>query len=115
MSYLFAAELYMRRLSARSVTDARLLVEKEKVRDAVRIEYLAASRDRKVLDKLKERRADAHRRLELVEETKMLDDISGGTAARSIGRRAAGYRAAGDDEAAKSVEAFESSRPATLR
>jgi hypothetical protein len=44
--------------------------------------YLEASRDRKVLDKVKERRAKEYRKLMLTEETNVLDDISGGVPAR---------------------------------
>jgi flagellar FliJ protein len=40
--------------------------------------FLAASRERKVLDKLKEKGQNEHRRLILAGETKSLDDISQG-------------------------------------
>ena len=46
-----------------------------KVEEA-RAQYLEASRDRKVLDKLKEKRQAEHRKEMFVEETKVLDDIS---------------------------------------
>ena len=82
MNYLIASELYMRRLDATARTDAKILQEKETIREAIRTEYLAASRDRKVLDRLKEKRMQAHYREELREETKLLDDISASAAAR---------------------------------
>jgi flagellar FliJ protein len=53
----------------------------QKVEEARRI-YLEASRDRKVMDKLKEKRAAEYRRETLAEETKVLDD----TAARNSNR-----------------------------
>jgi flagellar FliJ protein len=45
--------------------------------------YLAASRERKVLDKLKERRHVEYHKAMLAEEVKVLDDISGGAPARA--------------------------------
>jgi flagellar FliJ protein len=54
----------------------------ELVVEAARAAYLEASRERKVLDKLKERRRKEHSRYILAEEVKMLDDISSGSAAR---------------------------------
>jgi flagellar FliJ protein len=48
----------------------------QKVEEARRI-YLEASRDRKVMDKLKEKRAAGYRRETLAEETKTLDDLAG--------------------------------------
>jgi flagellar FliJ protein len=53
------------------------------VEEARRI-YLEASRDRKILDKLKERRQREYHKKMLAEEVKMLDDISGGSAARRL-------------------------------
>jgi flagellar FliJ protein len=44
--------------------------------------YLEASRDRKVLDKVKERRYAEYRKAALAGEVKVLDDISGGAPAR---------------------------------
>jgi flagellar FliJ protein len=44
--------------------------------------YLEAARDRKVLDKLRERREKEYRKKMFAEETKVLDDISGGKEAR---------------------------------
>jgi flagellar FliJ protein len=45
--------------------------------------YLEASRERKVLDKVKERRYAEYRKAALAEEVKVLDDISGGAPARA--------------------------------
>jgi flagellar FliJ protein len=55
---------------------AELLVEEK------RAIYLEAARERKVLDKLKEKRAKEYRKKMFAEETKTLDDISGGRLAR---------------------------------
>jgi flagellar FliJ protein len=75
-------ELYIMRLD--QIRD-RLLEEAAKAElkvEAARTVYLEASRDRKVFDKLKEKREAEYRREMLVEETKVLDDISGGVRAR---------------------------------
>jgi len=45
--------------------------------------FLEKSRERKVLDKLKEKRQKEYRKEMLGEETRTLDDISGGASARS--------------------------------
>jgi flagellar FliJ protein len=45
--------------------------------------YMEASRERKVLDKLKEKREKEYRKKMFDEETKTLDDISGGVLART--------------------------------
>jgi flagellar FliJ protein len=79
---ILAFDLYIRRLD---VTRDRLLEEAAKAElkvAAAREAFLAASQDRKVLDKLKEQRQKEYRKLMFAEETKVLDDISGGTAAR---------------------------------
>jgi flagellar FliJ protein len=44
--------------------------------------FLEASRERKVLDNLKEKRQKEHRKIQLREETKILDDISSGAISR---------------------------------
>lgn len=77
-------DLYILRLER---TKDALLEEAAKAGLAVeeaRAAYLEASRERKVLDKLKERRKLEHRRAAFAEETKMLDDVSGGRTARSL-------------------------------
>ncbi len=77
LAYLTAAELYMRRLDARTRSNQEELVERERERDTAREEYLAASRDRKVLDRLKEKRETAYRREQLRQEIFEVDDSSG--------------------------------------
>jgi flagellar FliJ protein len=46
--------------------------------------YLAASRERKAIDKIKERRRAEYRKETLAEEIKTLDDSSGGSRARKL-------------------------------
>jgi flagellar FliJ protein len=57
---------------------AELTVEEKRNR------YLETSRDRKVLDKLKEKREKEYRKEMSAAETKILDDISGGKQARML-------------------------------
>jgi flagellar FliJ protein len=59
---------------------AKAELEVEKARDV----YIEASRDRKIIDKLKERREREYRAFMQREEIKVIDDISGGSAARSL-------------------------------
>jgi flagellar FliJ protein len=77
-------DLYIRRLEE---TQDRLLQEAAvaelKVEEA-RDEYLEASRDRKVLDKLKEKRYEEYRKIREAEDIKSMDDIAGGTSARKM-------------------------------
>jgi flagellar FliJ protein len=46
--------------------------------------YLAASRERKAIDKIKERRQGEYRKKMMTEEIKTLDDSSGGSLARKL-------------------------------
>ncbi|MDR2536085.1 MAG: flagellar export protein FliJ [Treponema sp.] len=46
--------------------------------------YMEASRDRKILDNMKERRYKEYRKHILTEETKTLDDLSSGVKARKL-------------------------------
>jgi flagellar FliJ protein len=70
-------EFYIQRLEHRkeelleAAARAQLKVEEE------RASYLEASQERKVLDKLKDKRAAEYRRVLFAEETKTLDDIAG--------------------------------------
>jgi flagellar FliJ protein len=77
-------ENYIRRLDQErdqlleEAARAELVVEEKRNR------YLEASRDRKVLDKLKEKREKEYRKDVAAGETKILDDISGGKEARTL-------------------------------
>ena len=77
-------ELYIVRLDH---SRDRLLEEAAKAElkvEAARTVYLEASRDRKVFDKLKEKQETEYRREMLIEDTKVLDDVSGGVRARQM-------------------------------
>ena len=50
--------------------------------EAAREEFLRTSQERKVLDKLKEKRQKEYRKEKLADETKNLDDISSGSMSR---------------------------------
>ncbi|MDR0313313.1 MAG: flagellar export protein FliJ [Treponema sp.] len=70
---------YMLYISRLDIEKERLLVEAAKAEQKVeeaRTIYLEASRERKVLDKLKEKRAAEYKKFVQAEETKVLDDIS---------------------------------------
>lgn len=72
-----AFDLYIRRLSQ---TKDRLLEDAAKASLVVaekRDTYVETSRDRKVLDKIKDRRRAEHRVSALAEEVSTLDDLSG--------------------------------------
>lgn len=76
------AEAYILRLDQtkekllEAAAAAALAVEKE------REKFIEASRERKIIDKLKEKKAAEHRKASLDEEMKVVDDISSGSAAR---------------------------------
>jgi flagellar FliJ protein len=77
-------EWYIRRLD---LAMEKLLVEAAQAELAVeeaRTEFIEASRDRKVLDKLRERRLKEHGKLLLAEETGILDEIAGSAVARKL-------------------------------
>jgi flagellar FliJ protein len=79
---IFSFDLYIRRLDhtrdklLEAAARAELKVEK------ARSLYLEASRDRKILDKLKDKREREYRKTIFTGEIKAADDISGGAAAR---------------------------------
>jgi flagellar FliJ protein len=79
---MLASELYIRRLDgAKEKLLAQAAQAELRVAEA-REAFFEASRERKVLDKLKERRRREYHAYLLGEEAKTLDDISGGAAAR---------------------------------
>ncbi len=78
-----SAELYLLRLEK---TKEKLLEEAAKAELAVaaaREAFMEASRDRKILDKLKDKRKAEYRKTAADEEVKAIDDISGGSSART--------------------------------
>ena len=76
MDFITSAQRYMDRLSGRVEELEDELVVKEAERREVQEGYLEASKERKVLDKLKERRAGEFYKAERDEERKELDDIN---------------------------------------
>ena len=83
---LLSTNEYMRRMDHEIEKEEALLVRFRREREALQEKYLEASRDRKVLERLKDRRAAEYAKLQRVEETKQLDDITSGRAARERGR-----------------------------
>jgi len=74
-------ELYVLRLAQERERTEAVLAEKRVELEQVRAKYVEAARARKVLDKLKERRADDYYERQLDEEFKTIDEIN--TAAQS--------------------------------
>jgi len=77
-------DLYILRLDqtkeALLAAAARAELEVEKAR----LIFLEASRERKIMSKLKERQEKEYRRTMRLEEIKVIDDLSGGVSARKI-------------------------------
>ena len=68
--------LYLQRLENTKEQLFKEAAEAEMVVEEAREKYLEASRERKVLDKLKEKRQKEYRKFVISEEAKTLDDIS---------------------------------------
>ncbi|MDR2211056.1 MAG: flagellar export protein FliJ [Spirochaetaceae bacterium] len=75
-------DLYILRLDQTRDALLQAAAKAELAVEEARNVYMEASRDRKIIDKLKERRQREYRRAVLQEEIKMIDDISSGAAAR---------------------------------
>ncbi|MDR2313918.1 MAG: flagellar export protein FliJ [Spirochaetaceae bacterium] len=75
-------DLYILRLDQTRNALLEAAAKAELTVEEARKVYLEASRDRKIIDKLKERRQKEYRKTALREEIKMIDDISSGAAAR---------------------------------
>ena len=73
--------LYMSRLDQEMQNMHVQLIEREKEREEIQTAYLEASKDRKVLSNLKEKRSNAYSKERRVEEAKELDDINTGRTA----------------------------------
>jgi flagellar FliJ protein len=78
-----ATHLYMRRLDQEIEKKNAELAANEQKREQIQAEYLKYSRDRKVLDNLKEKRMAEYMAGQKVEEVKQIDDINTGRAARA--------------------------------
>jgi len=86
MELLGYREHYLAWLRERRRRLALELVERQKQRQEEQARYLQASKERKVLDKLKERRAAEHRRESRTEEFEVADDLSSGRSAYLAGK-----------------------------
>ena len=79
---LTAAELFMRRMREEIRSLNGELAGLEKTREEIQARYLEASRERKILQKLKERQEQEYMKEQVKEEAKILDDINNSAAAR---------------------------------
>ena len=77
---LIASHHFMSRMDQQLERKHSQLVVKQLERDEAQQLYMEASRDRKVLDRVKERRKEEHNRERRLEETKQNDDICTGRA-----------------------------------
>lgn len=84
------AHRYMARLDQEIEKKSAELAVCERKREEIQAGYLKYSRERKVLDKLKEKRAAEYSAEQKIEEVKHIDDINTGRAKRS--KRSAGGR-----------------------
>lgn len=73
---LQTVELYVRRLTIEREKTLKALALAEAERETARNQYIAASRDKKLLDKLRERRESEYYHTASREEIKILDDLS---------------------------------------
>jgi flagellar FliJ protein len=75
-------ELYLQRLAHERERTQAALVEGRKELEKVRAKYLDAAKERKVLDKLKDRRSEEYYAHQLDEEYKSIDDMNTSAAKR---------------------------------
>lgn len=80
---LAASHLYLARLDQEIERHERALAGFELEREKVQKDYLAASKQRKILDKLSERQLRAHQKEQNKKDIEQIDDINSGRAARS--------------------------------
>jgi flagellar protein FliJ len=97
-------ELYVQRLARERERTREALVVKRQEMEKVRARYLEASKERKVLDKLKERRSDEYYARQLDEEYRSNDDMSTSAATRGIAASGDEARRAADAAAAGSAK-----------
>ncbi len=83
IDYLKSSELYFSKLEADRFKLKNQLEELNKERIAVQKEYLKASKERKVIEKLKERKSESYYREQFINEIKELDDINTQAAVRN--------------------------------
>jgi flagellar FliJ protein len=75
-------DLYIRRLDAALDKRFKEAAQAELKVEEARLAFLEASREKKAMENLKERRQKEYRKTFLTEETRNLDDIAGGAAVR---------------------------------
>ncbi len=76
-------ELFGQRMRSEQLELSEKLRKKEIERERAQKVFLEASSRRKVLDKLKEKKGEAFRRLEIAAEQRLLDEIGSNLSARS--------------------------------
>ncbi|MFA6507390.1 MAG: flagellar export protein FliJ [Treponemataceae bacterium] len=76
------AEFYILRLDKMKDSLIEAAAKAELLVEAARDAFVEASRDKKVLEKLKDKRKSEYRKSTVIEEIKVVDDISSGSAAR---------------------------------
>lgn len=82
VEWMARRDQFVQRLAVERERTREKLVERRKELEKVRAGYLEASKERKVLDKLKERRSSEYYRHQIDEEFKTIDDINTAAAAR---------------------------------
>lgn len=85
VNHLLGVERFRVRLDQQKARLETELAERLREREQILGQYREASRARKVLDKLKEKRAGLHRDGQRREETRVLDELAGARAAREEG------------------------------
>ncbi len=83
LAYLQLAERYFSRIAVEKSSLHKELIELQQQKEEIQEEYLKASRAAKVIEKLKERKAEQYYREQMQEEIKELDDINTQSAVRS--------------------------------
>lgn len=90
MDSLLYAEMYMNRLSQQNERLREELIRKEMIRNEVQKGYLEASKERKVLDKLRERQEAGFYKKQRTEEMKEIDDMNNSMYVKKMGIREGG-------------------------
>jgi flagellar FliJ protein len=83
ISELAAENLYRIRLTTKIESLTEELAQAERERQTIQASYFEASRDKKIIEKLKERKADEYRLERLQAEAKTIDEIAGAGPARA--------------------------------
>ncbi len=82
LAWLLGVERFRARLDQEKARLESELAERQREREEILVEYREASRACKVLEKLKEKRADGHRERQRREESRVLDEIAGARSSR---------------------------------